>query len=610
MESENLNKKKPKYNMFQNSRYLIEFAWKLKKSVLLICLLSAGIAVLTSLITLFIAPVILNRVETAAPLNSLIITILLFTGLLMAVHAAAAYIDAIKRDGWQFLFVRIVIMSSEKYMKTALQNTENMEYNKMMDRAKKANMDLIVDSIWVVYSDLIKNIVGFVIYAILLTAVNPIILAIVVASTIAGFYINNYINGWGYRHREEEAEYSRRMNYMSDKTINYTLAKDIRIFVMSGWIEDMYKSVFRLYSSFIARGEKVYIWANVVDVIIIFLRNGIAYVLLFDMVLNNGLSASEFLLYFMAVGGFAAWVSGIFSGFSKLYKQSLDISVLREALEYPEPFAFEEGEALTPNIDMQYEIELKNVSFKYKGAESDTLKNINLTIKPGEKLAIIGLNGAGKTTLVKLICGFYEPTTGEVLLNGENINKYNRRDYYRHFSAVFQDFPILPESIAINIAQTDQNIDMEYVAACAEMAGLTNKINSFPNKYDTRIGKEIYENGIELSGGEKQRLMLARALYKNAPIIVLDEPTAALDPIAESDMYNKYAALTGGRTSLYISHRLASTRFCDRIILLEHGIITEEGNHSELMKKEGKYAELFEIQSRYYREGGAEDASE
>ncbi len=598
-----------KYNLFQNTRYLIDLAWKLKRSVLLICLLSASIAVLTSLIGLFIAPVILSLIETAAPINSLIITILLFAGLLMVVHAASAYIDTIKRDGWQYLFVRIVIMSSEKYMKTALQNTENMEYNKMMDRAKKANMDLIFDSIWLVYSDLIKNIAGFIIYAIMLTAVNPIILAVVVAFTLAGFYINNYINGWGYRHRDEEAEYSRRMNYMSDKTSNYTLAKDIRIFVMGGWIEDMYKSVFRLYSSFIVRGEKVYIWANVVDVIIIFLRNGIAYIFLFNMVLNNGLSASEFLLYFMAVGGLAAWVSSIFSGFSKLYKQSLDISVLREALEYPEPFAFEEGESLIPNKDMPYKIELKNVSFKYKGAESDTLKNINLTIQPGEKLAIIGLNGAGKTTLVKLICGFYEPTAGEVLLNGENIQKYNRRDYYRHFSAVFQDFPILPESISINIAQTDRNIDMEYVAECAEKAGLTKKINSLPNRFNTRLGKEIYEDGIELSGGEKQRLMLARALYKNAPIIVLDEPTAALDPIAESDMYNKYATFTGGRTSLYISHRLASTRFCDRIILLEHGNITEEGNHVELIKKKGKYAELFEMQSRYYREGGAEYAN-
>jgi ATP-binding cassette subfamily B protein len=328
------------------------------------------------------------------------------------------------------------------------------------------------------------------------------------------------------------------------------------------------------------------------------------------MVLDNGLPASEFLLYFIAVGGFTAWVSEIFSCFSKIHKQSLDISVLREALEYPEPFLFEEGEALVPSKETPYEIKLENVSFKYKGAEEDTLKNINLTIKPGEKLAVIGLNGAGKTTLVKLICGFYEPTDGEIFLNGVNIKKYNRRDYYRHFSVVFQDFPILPESIAINIAQTDREIDMKNAEKCAEMAGLLEKINKLPKKLETPLGKEIYEDGIELSGGEQQRLMLARALYKDAPIIVLDEPTAALDPIAESEIYKKYNELTGGRTSLYISHRLASARFCDRIILIENGGIAEQGNHDELIKKEGRYAQLFEIQSRYYREGGAEDAGE
>jgi ATP-binding cassette subfamily B protein len=280
----------------------------------------------------------------------------------------------------------------------------------------------------------------------------------------------------------------------------------------------------------------------------------------------------------------------------------LDISVLREALDYPEPFIFEEGETLIPSLTKPYEIKLENVSFRYQGAEKDTLKNINLLIKPGEKLAIIGLNGAGKTTLVKLICGFYEPSEGEIFLNGENIKKYNRRDYYQHFSAVFQDFPILPESIAINIAQTDMDIELDKVAVCAGMAGLTEKINRLPKQYETPLRREIYEDGIELSGGEEQRLMLARALYKDAPIMVLDEPTAALDPIAESDMYNRYSDLTGGRTSIYISHRLASTRFCDRIILIEDGSIIEEGNHDALIKKGGQYANLFEIQSRYYKD--------
>jgi ATP-binding cassette subfamily B protein len=247
------------------------------------------------------------------------------------------------------------------------------------------------------------------------------------------------------------------------------------------------------------------------------------------------------------------------------------------------------------------------VCFRYPGADADTLTGINLKITSGEKLAVVGLNGAGKTTLVKLLCGFHDPTGGEVLLNGVNIKRYNRRDYYRHFSAVFQDFSLLSASVAENISQFHDRTDLARAEACAEMSGLTEKISSMPRGFETPLTKTVYEDGVEFSGGETQRLMLARALYKEAPIMILDEPTAALDPIAESEIYRRYDRLTGGRTAVYISHRLASTRFCDRIILIEDNKITEEGSHAALLAKGGRYAGLFEIQSRYYRD---EDRSE
>ena len=236
-------------------------------------------------------------------------------------------------------------------------------------------------------------------------------------------------------------------------------------------------------------------------------------------------------------------------------------------------------------------------------AESNTISHLNLTVHPGERLAIVGLNGAGKTTLVKLLCGLFDPTEGVVLLNGQDVRDFNRREYYGLFSAVFQEFSILDVTVAENIAQTNENIDTERLWDCIEKAGLTDTVQKLPDGLQTHVGREVYLDGVLFSGGQTQRLMLARALYKDGPILMLDEPTAALDPIAENDIYMKYNEMTRGKTSLFISHRLASTRFCDRIIFVADGNIAEEGTHEDLLALGGEYAKLFEVQSRYYREG-------
>ena len=322
---------------------------------------------------------------------------------------------------------------------------------------------------------------------------------------------------------------------------------------------------------------------------------------------NNEITVAQFLLYFSAVEGFSTLVTGVMTQLNVLKKQSLDLCVVREVLDYPEAFKFEDGQDLVVTSEQEYTIELKNVSFRYPGKDKNILTNINLTIKPNEKIAIVGLNGAGKTTLVKLICGYYDPTEGEILLNGVNIKTFNREHYYKMFSAVFQNFSLLAGSVATNVAQTEDNINYDLVYACIDKAGLKAKIESLPLKYESKLNREVYEDATNLSGGELQRLMLARALYKDAPIIVLDEPTSALDPIAEADIYNKYNELAKNKSSLFISHRLASTRFCYRILFIGDEQILEEGTHEELLALGGKYAELFEVQSKYYREGGVDN---
>jgi len=250
-------------------------------------------------------------------------------------------------------------------------------------------------------------------------------------------------------------------------------------------------------------------------------------------------------------------------------------------------------------------IELKDVWYRYEGAEDYTLKGINLTIEGGENLALVGMNGAGKTTLVKLITGMYRPTKGEILVGSKRIDEYNIYDYYSMISAVFQEI----KPIAFTMFEFVANADLERPTAredaiqAMKAAGIYEKIESLVHGIDTHLMKGFYDDGVDLSGGEMQKLMLARAIYKDGAILVLDEPTAALDPIAENQLYLKYQDLTEGKTSIYISHRFASTRFCDRIVLLENGVLTECGTHEELMKKNGQYAYLFGVQSQYYKEG-------
>ena len=248
-------------------------------------------------------------------------------------------------------------------------------------------------------------------------------------------------------------------------------------------------------------------------------------------------------------------------------------------------------------------LELKDVSYTYPGKEEPTISHVNLTIRPGETLALLGLNGAGKTTLVKLICGFYQPTEGEVLLNDIPITHFDREDYYSLLSVLFQDITLLPLTLDENLTgECAALIDRHRLNKALKIAGFWEKYESLPKKGETLMVREVNQGALDFSGGEKQKMLFARALYKQAPLLILDEPTAALDPIAENELYQKYGEATKGRTSIYISHRLSSTRFCDRIILLEHGRIIEEGTHDSLMAKDSRYAELFAVQSKYYKE--------
>lgn len=262
---------------------------------------------------------------------------------------------------------------------------------------------------------------------------------------------------------------------------------------------------------------------------------------------------------------------------------------------------------MEPHLHAPCEIEFDHVSYRYVGSEKDVIKDLCFHIEKGERIALVGMNGAGKTTCVKLLCELIEPTQGRILINGIPSIEYDRREYYKLFSTVFQEINPFPASIRENITgRIKGEEDTERVKKCLSLAGLWTRVEELPQKLDTLLVKELDERAVNLSGGEQQRLLLARALYKEAPVLVLDEPTAALDPISESNIYQKYFELTKNNTSIFISHRLASTRFCDRILFLEGGQIVESGTHEQLLALGGKYAEAFNVQSRYYQENPEE----
>ena len=588
---------------FRNIKWMIDIAYKNCKRVLLFCVLTAVLEVLLNLTQLYIAPGIIKCVEQKVSIKMLLMTILAYTLALFFINGFKKYIEENTLFSRIEVRTKIIAMVSKKCNTTSYPNTLDTNFIRLRDAAYFAceGNSEATEHIWQTLTMLLKNIGGLIAYLFILSSFDPFLLLLIILTCFISFFVSRYANNWHYANKIEGEKYYHKKRYIRDKAESIKLAKDVRIFNLKDWLNELLDLVHNQYLAFRLKGEKVDLLADIIEVVLTVIRNGIAYIYLINMTLNDGLSVSSFILYFVAISTLTNWVMGVLKEMSTLHKECLDISSLREFLDYPEPFKFDDGQDIP--LASNYEIRLENVSFHYPECDKDIIHNLNLTIHPREKLAIVGLNGAGKTTLVKLICGLLSPSEGRVLLNGDDISDFNRNKYYELFSAVFQDFSILDVTIAEEIAQCKDNIDYQRIKECIDYAGLSDTINKLPQGLNTHIGREVYLDGVLLSGGQMQRLMLARALYKNGPILLLDEPTAALDPLAESEIYQKYSDMASNKTSLFISHRLASTRFCDRIILIKDGGIKEEGSHEDLLKLNGEYAKLFEVQSRYYKQG-------
>ena len=446
------------------------------------------------------------------------------------------------------------------------------------------------------------GVLGLFVYMVIAGSIHPVILLLLFGLSVIGAFCNSLPDWYENKIRDENARDEMTMQYIDRLSDDAISGKDIRVFGLQKWIIGKYGNAIKNTRRRNAKKNSIAFAGKSLETILTAGRDLICYLYLISQ-LKNGMSLTMFVFYLGIIGGFSTWFAQVSDSFAKMKYCSVHITDFRNFLNLDE----DAGEKKIPKNQFKtVEVVFDHVTFCYKGAEKPVLHDISFSLKSGEHKALVGLNGAGKSTLVKLISGLYLPTKGTVYVNGIDTRELDREAYYRHESAVFQDTFTLAYSVAENVALNEQ-WDEEKVWECLEKAGLSQKVTALPQGLSTNLGKELSQDGVRLSGGETQKLLLARALYRDPSIILLDEPTAALDALAESEIYEIYNRTLADITALFISHRLASTRFCEEILLLSDGRIAECGSHEELMEQKGKYYELFLVQSKYYGEGGAAD---
>lgn len=506
------------------------------------------------------------------------------------------------RIGLATEFYRKCVEVDGQYLESAEGQRKMAQARENLFAGEGSGIEAYVNCFWMA----LCNFAGLIIYGVIVGRASLVLLLLLVAQTIVVQMMEKSVWKKAYGMILQNAKNRQEFFYLRRETIRIENGKDIRLYRMDKWLLGAFRNVVDRIVALeykTARGPMI---AGILEGAITFFRDGVIYAYLIWQMVDGKMTLPAFLLYIGIVTGFGTWMAGLFGTLQMMYQMKVPMDRYRDFMD--SGAVTEDGEVAVANPGLPHEIRLENVSFRYEGNDKDTIHNLNLTIRAGEKVALVGLNGAGKTTLTKLLCGLYRPTSGRICLDGQDTAALSRKNCFREFAVVFQDvfafsFPLVENVSCVKEGQEDSG----RVEESLEKAGLMERVRELPRGWSTMMNKDLDEEGVGLSGGQLQKLMLARALYKDAPVIILDEPTAALDPIAESEMYEKYDEMIRGKTSIFISHRLSSTRFCDRILYMEEGSVAEEGSHEELMERQGAYAKLFALQAQYYQKGEEEE---
>ena len=601
------------YGVISNCMYIIRAYLKYRKSMIFYLILGGITGASMSYIWTVIAKLVIDMIEQQAALPEKDIMPLLYLIIgTTAVELIMMWLNTLvtKNLDLGFTFTRLKL-TKERIAKSMRMEYEQLETPDMLDRLQKAKRatGMQYGGVEGLMRDMWQFMIQFtaVITAVsIISTLNVWLVVIILVLSLIQFEYFDYI-----RLKDKEIMWDamagtwRRLEYMQTVSTDFTYAKDIRLYGMKNWLNKKHEQVNAEELQRWIQSRTYWQYNSAFSAAISLVRNVIIYGwMIYDM-LYNGMSIGDFTLYVGSAVTMSTSISAFLQSVGGMRERSSRMDDFRTFMD----ISFgEEGKKTTPVPKSdKYTFVFENVSFKYKGQDTYALKNLNLTLEAGQRLAVVGLNGAGKTTFIKLLLRLYDVTEGRILCNGIDIREFDRDEYFRLFAPAFQEVEVfafpLSENISMTTAEdTDKQKAEEYLRA----AGMGDKLDRLPDGMDTELLKVLYDDGVDLSGGERQKLALARALYKNAPVVVLDEPTAALDALAEYRLYQSFNGMIGEKSAVYISHRLSSTRFCDTIAMFVAGEMVEHGTHDELLAKGGAYADMFHVQAQYYVEDGSE----